>query len=60
VTLTMRPLRLAEANAVVSEWHRHHKPVRQCIFAVGAFEQGGGSPAWQSSNGPRRLHWGTA
>ena len=35
--MIMRPLRRDEANAVISAWHRHHKPVRQCIFAVGAF-----------------------
>lgn len=30
------PLNLAEANALVSRWHRHHKPVVGAKFAIGA------------------------
>lgn len=34
--MNLRPLTRDEANAVVSAWHRHHKPVRQMMFAVAA------------------------
>ena len=35
--LRVRPLTLAQANERVTAWHRHHKPVRGCRFALGAF-----------------------
>ena len=34
------PLPLAEANAFVSEHHRHHKPVRAHKFSMGAVKDG--------------------
>jgi len=38
--IELRPLSLKETNTRVSEWHRHHKPVRGHKFAVGAFVGG--------------------
>lgn len=35
--MTLRPLTRDEANAVVSAWHRHHKPVLAGLLYVGAF-----------------------
>lgn len=35
--MILRPLTLKQVNAVVAAWHRHHKPVRQMMFAIGAF-----------------------
>jgi hypothetical protein len=32
--LTIRPITLREANAFVEARHRHHKPVRGCVFCV--------------------------
>lgn len=34
--LAIIPMTLAEANAFVSKWHRHHKPVPGAKFCVGA------------------------
>lgn len=34
------PLDLKEANTLVEQWHRHHKPVRGYKFAVGAWCDG--------------------
>lgn len=34
--MKFRPLTRDEANAVVAAWHRHHKPVRQMMFAIAA------------------------
>lgn len=36
--LVVRPLTLRQANALVASWHRHHKPVRGCRFAIGAWD----------------------
>jgi len=33
--VTLFPLTLKEANAIVEKWHRHHKPVVGCRFAIG-------------------------
>jgi hypothetical protein len=33
----LRPLNRDEVNAVIEAWHRHHDPIRQMRFAVGAF-----------------------
>ncbi len=33
--MTLFPLTLKEANAIVEKWHRHHKPVVGCRFAIG-------------------------
>lgn len=33
--LTIVPLSLAEANTLVEQWHRHHRPVPGSKFAVG-------------------------
>lgn len=33
--LRVVPLHLAEANALVEQWHRHHQPVPGAKFAVG-------------------------
>lgn len=30
------PLRLREANQIIGKWHRHHVPVRGCVFTLGA------------------------
>lgn len=34
--LYRRPLTLRQANALVTSWHRHHKPARGQRFAIGA------------------------
>lgn len=34
------PLSVRQANALVSEWHRHHKPVRGHRFSLGAVKDG--------------------
>ena len=33
--LTIIPMTLAEANAFVEKWHRHHSPVPGCKFCIG-------------------------
>ena len=38
--LTLRPVSLAEANAFVAEYHRHHKPVRGHKFSLGCMADG--------------------
>lgn len=38
--LRARPLTLAEANALVARWHRHHKPVVGHRFSIGAERDG--------------------
>lgn len=35
------PLTLREANALVRQWHRHHKPVQGYRFAIGVVDQSG-------------------
>ena len=35
-----RPLTLAQANELVTEMHRHHKPTRGHRFSIGAFVDG--------------------
>lgn len=39
--LHLVPVSLAVANEHVAAWHRHNKPVVQCIFRVGAADAGG-------------------
>lgn len=34
MSLVLRPCVLREANAFVAKHHRHHKPVRGCVFCV--------------------------
>jgi hypothetical protein len=34
------PLTLAQANELVAQWHRHHKPVRGHRFSLGAMDSG--------------------
>lgn len=34
------PLTLEQANNLVAQWHRHHKPVRGHRFSIGAFKAG--------------------
>lgn len=36
--LVIAPMIRDEANDAIDRWHRHHKPVRSCRFALGAFE----------------------
>jgi hypothetical protein len=38
--IELRPLARDEANALITRWHRHHKPVRSARFCVGAFVAG--------------------
>lgn len=35
------PLELSEANALVNEWHRHHKPTQGHRFSIGAVDNNG-------------------
>lgn len=35
------PLELAEANALVSEWHRHHQPAQGHRFSIGVIDDAG-------------------
>ena len=39
--LRVRPLTLKQANACVSELHRHHQPVRGHRFSIGCFDDAG-------------------
>lgn len=39
MTLEVVPLSLDEANALVSQWHRHHRPVVGHKFSIGAVRQ---------------------
>lgn len=41
MTLRVIPLELAEANALVSLWHRHHQPVIGHRFSLGIVDAGG-------------------
>ena len=36
--LRVRPLSLRQANSLVAQWHRHHKPVQGMRFAVGVYD----------------------
>ena len=38
--LTARPLTLTQANDLVRNMHRHHKPVRGHRFSIGAYAEG--------------------
>ena len=40
MSLCVRPLTLREANALVSRWHRHHKPVVGQKFSIGCESNG--------------------
>lgn len=35
MSLRVIPMKLSEANDIVRKWHRHHRPVPGCLFAVG-------------------------
>jgi hypothetical protein len=39
--LKIVPLSLKEANLLVANWHRHHKPARGCKFAIGVADESG-------------------
>jgi len=39
VTLRLSPTTLRAANAYVAEHHRHHGPVRGCVFCVACFDE---------------------
>ena len=39
--LTVTPIDFAEANAFVSEYHRHHKPMPGCKFCVAVSDKDG-------------------
>lgn len=39
-SLTVKPIPLADANAAVARWHRHHKPTVGHKFSLGLFADG--------------------
>lgn len=39
-SLHVEPVTLAQANALVAAWHRHHRPVRGHRFSLGVFDSG--------------------
>lgn len=39
MTLRVVPMTLAEANAFIRQWHRHHKPVPGCKFCLGCADE---------------------
>jgi hypothetical protein len=39
--LTIIPLTLRRANAVIGEWHRHHQTARGCKFCIGVIDEAG-------------------
>ena len=39
--LKIIPLSLKEANLLVANWHRHHKPARGCKFVIGVADESG-------------------
>lgn len=41
MSLRLVPVSLAVANEHVAAWHRHNKPVIQCVFRVGAADDEG-------------------
>ena len=41
VRLTVVPLSLRTANAIVDRWHRHHKPCRGHKFSLGVIDDSG-------------------
>ena len=41
MSLRLCPIGLAQANEHVAAWHRHHRPVKQCIFKVGVCDNEG-------------------
>lgn len=41
LSLSVAPLTLAQANALVTRWHRHHKKVTGHRFSIGVFDQYG-------------------
>ena len=38
--ISLAPITMKGANVVVSAWHSHHKPVRGCVFCIGAWDSG--------------------
>jgi hypothetical protein len=63
VKLRVVPLELSEANALVSAWHRHHKPVVGHRFSVGVADEEGnlhgacvvGRPVARLAGAPRKV-----
>jgi hypothetical protein len=41
MNLHVLPVELAEANAAIAAWHRHHKPVIGHRFSLGCADEGG-------------------
>lgn len=41
MSLVLRPISITAANAVVSAWHRHHRPVAGAKFAISAVDAAG-------------------
>jgi hypothetical protein len=39
VSLQLKPISLKEANALIQQWHRHHKPVPGQKFAIGVMQK---------------------
>lgn len=59
MTLVIKPITLRAANAYVAERHRHHRPVRGCLFCMSATDAGGIiSAAIVGRPVARRLHDG--
>jgi hypothetical protein len=63
MTLHIEPLTLAQANELVSKWHRHHKKSTGHRFSIGVFDEEGnphgaaivGRPVGGSSDGVDQL-----
>lgn len=57
------PLELAEANALIARWHRHHQPAVGHRFSLGVSDEGGilhgaavvGRPVARLAGEPRRV-----
>lgn len=60
--LRVVPIELREANALVAQWHRHHKPVQGHRFSIGLIDDAGmwhgaatiGRPVARNGGDPRR------
>ena len=63
MNLSVVPLDLREANAVVSAWHRHHQPCQGHRFSLGCVDQNGvlhgavivGRPVARLAGSPRQV-----
>lgn len=61
--LVVVPLELAEANALVARWHRHHQPAVGHRFSIGVVDESGmahgaaivGRPVARLSGSPREV-----